>query len=333
MSNFDILIYSAVIDTRVFPSVSNHLTAVSKLRHTPREDRLPTMTSGTTPQKKGRLSNLFGGKKSKEKDLSPNNNPSPTNPALNNPSPIGANHDLHPSTSTADASVQQDSAYASSNHPSSNRNSLSNGHAESSNNADIVPVQNNGNIEGVDADRNLAYNTSTGQVVDDDTGQVVVTTTTTTTTTINNRGQKKDTQVQTHTQRDNQPTIAEAPGDMPSSVNSQSPVPPHRSSPNSIGHSPVGYPTQNNNAPPFQPPRPDPNSFPVPERNPMREREPMDPVSPLRPNFSYPSRTDIRDEPMPQQPTSKSTFANLKAAAQGLHVSWHIQLSSHAPTW
>lgn len=269
------------------------------------------MTSWTTPQKKSRLGGLFGTKKSKEMD------PSPTNA-----SPIGANHALHPSTSTADTSVQQDSAYASSNHPSSNRNSLSNGHAESSNNADIVPVQNNGNIEGVDADRNLAYNTSTGQVVDDDTGQVVVTTTTTTTTTINNRGQKKDTQVQTHTQRDNQPAIAEAPGDMPSSVNSQSPVPPHRSSPNSMGHSPVGYPNQNSNAPPLQPPRPDPNSFPVPERNPMREREPMDPVSPLRPNFSYPSRTDIREEPMPQQPTSKSTFANLKAAAQGLHVSY-----------
>lgn len=267
---------------------------------------LATMAATATPEKKRRLSNLFGAKKSKDKE----------------PSPIGANHALHPSTSTADtSSAQPDSAYASSNHPSSKRNSVSNVNAESNNNADIVPVQNNGNIEGVNPDRNLAYNTSTGQVVDDDTGQVVVTTTTTTTTTINNRGQKKDTQVETTTQKNNQPAIAEAPGDMPSSAASHSPVPPSGPSPNSISGSPVGPPQRYNDSAPPQPPRPDPDTFPVPARNPMREREPMDPVSPLRPNFSYPSRTDIREEPMPQQPTSKSTFANLKAAAQGLHVS------------
>lgn len=272
------------------------------------------MTS-TTPEKKRRLSNLFGAKKSKDKD----------------PFPIGTNHDLHPSTSTAATAPQPDSAYASSNHPSSNRNSVSNANAESTNNADVVPVENDGNIEGVGPERNLAYNTSTGQVVDDDTGQVVVTTTTTTTTTMSTRGGKKKTEVEVHTQKDGQPAIAEAPGDMPSmnSTTSHSPVPPPQPSSSGISPYSVGSPVPNNNGvqqsyiPP--PPRADPESFPVPARNPMREREPMEPVSPLRPNFSYPSRTDIRDDPMPQ-PASKSTFANLKAAAQGLHVSCNPQI-------
>lgn len=271
------------------------------------------MTS-TNPQQKRRLSNLFGARKSKDKDLSP----------------IGANHDLHPSTSTAatagtvSTAPQPDSAYASSNQPSSKRNSVTNPNAESNNHADIVPVENNGNIEGVGPERNLAYNTSTGQVVDDDTGQVVVTTTTTTTTTMSTRGGKKDTKVEVHTQKDNQPAIAEAPGDMPSmsSTTSHSPVPPPRPSSSNLGNSLYGPPAPQNGGIPqtYAPPRADPDTFPVPSRNPMREREPMEPVSPLRPNFSYPSRSDIREEPMPQ-PAPKSTFANLKAAAQGLHVS------------
>lgn len=254
--------------------------------------------ASTTPEKKRRLSNLFGTRKNKEKD----------------PTPNGANHDLHPSTSTAATVGQPDSAYASSNNNSSSkRDSVANGHAESSNDADVVPVENNGNIEGVSSDRNLAYNTSTGQVVDDDTGQVVVTTTTTTTTTMSTRNGKKNTRVDVQTQKDRQPAIAEAPGDMPSTSDdksSHSPVPPSNISP-------VGPPVPHDDAPP----RADPDTLPVPARNPMREREPMDPVSPLRPNFSYPSRTDIRDDSMQnQQPAPKSTFANLKAAAQGLHV-------------
>lgn len=264
------------------------------------------MTS-TTPQKKSRLSSIFGAKKGKEQDLPP----------------VVASQALRPSTSTASTAAQPDSAYASSNHPSSKRNSISaaNPNAESNSNADVVPVENTGNIEGVGPERNLAYNTSTGQVVDDDTGQVVVTTTTTTTTTMSTRGGKKDTKVEVQTQRENQPAIAEAPGDMPSmsSTTSHSPVPP---SSGGIGHPPLGSPITHNNGAPQQytPPRNNSDYVPVPARNPMREREPMDPVSPLRPNFSYPSRTDIREEPMPA-PAPKSTFANLKAAAQGLHVS------------
>lgn len=269
------------------------------------------MTS-TTPQKKSRLSSIFGAKKSKDQDLAP----------------IGTNHALHPSTSTASSAPQPDSAYASSNHPSSKRNSVSaNPNAESNSHADVVPVENTGSIEGVGPERNLAYNTSTGQVVDDDTGQVVVTTTTTTTTTMSTRGGKKDTKVQVQTQRENQPAIAEAPGDMPSmsSTTSHSPVPPPGPSSGGIGHPPqLSSPIPHNNGAPQQytPPRNNSDYVPVPARNPMREREPMDPVSPLRPNFSYPSRTDIREEPMPA-PAPKSTFANLKAAAQGLHVSLH----------
>jgi hypothetical protein len=277
------------------------------------------MTS-TTPQKKRGLGGFFG-KKNKDKDISP----------------IGANHDLHPSTSTAGTAgtvgtaPQLDSAYASSNHassnqPSSKRNSVANVNAESNTHADIVPVENNGNIEGVGPERNLAYNTSTGQVVDDDTGQVVVTTTTTTTTTMSTRGGKKNTKVEVHTQKDSQPAIAEAPGDMPSmnSTTSHSPVPPPRPLSGGMGHSSYGSPAPHDGGFPqsYAPPRADPDTFPVPARNPMREREPMEPVSPLRPNFSYPSRTDIREDPMPQQPAPKSTFANLKAAAQGLHVSF-----------
>lgn len=255
--------------------------------------------ASTTPQKKRRLSNLFGAKKDKNKDQSPN----------------GTNHDLHPSTSTQ---TQLDSAYASSAPTSSKRNS----------NADIVPVENNGNIEGVSPDRNLAINKNTGQVVDDDTGQVVVTTTTTTTTTMMTKPGQKNTQVEVTTQKDGQPVIAEAPGDMPQmgSLTARSPIPSSGPSLSNASASPVGPPAlQHNNStgPPqsYAPPRADPETFPVPARNPMRDREPMDPVSPIRPNFSYPSRSDIREEPMPQQPAPKSTFGNLKAAAQGLHVS------------
>ena len=316
--------------------------------------------ASTTPQHKRRLSNLFGTKKVKDKDLPPivthhqvdpptstaNHQVQPsTSTASTQPDSV-ANHQLHPSTSTATTTGQPDSAYASSsNNPSSKRASLSNAIPESRNNADMVPVENNGNIEGVSSERNLAYNTSTGQVVDDDTGQVVVTTTTTTTTTMSTRTGKKTTHVDVQTQ----PTIAEAPGDMPPMRNttSHSPAPPALPEP-STSSSPVVTPMSQPAGTPVSQPvgtpqshRPVPHRVdtdcPVPARNPMREREPMDPVSPLRPNFSYPSRSDIREDPMPQQPmlyqptpqhpmpqqqpAPRGTFANLKAAAQGLHVS------------
>jgi hypothetical protein len=316
--------------------------------------------ASTTPQHKRRLSNLFGTKKVKDKDLPPvvahhqvdppistaNHQVQPSTSTANTQPASTANHQLHPSTSTATTTGQPDSAYASSNHPSSKRDSLSNVIPESRNNADMVPVENNGNIEGVSSERNLAYNTSTGQVVDDDTGQVVVTTTTTTTTTMSTRTGKKTTKVDVQTQ----PTIAEAPGDMPpmSNMTSHSPAPPALPEP-SASSSPVVTPMSQPTGTPISQPvgtpqshhpvphRTDSDAYPVPARNPMREREPMDPVSPLRPNFSYPSRSDIREDPMPQQPflqqpipqhpmpqqqpAPRGTFANLKAAAQGLHVS------------
>jgi hypothetical protein len=313
--------------------------------------------ASTTPQHKRRLSNLFGTKKVKDKDLPPvvahhqvdpptstaNHQVQPSTSTANTQPASTANHQLHPSTSTATTTGQPDSAYASSNHPSSKRDSLSNIIPESRNNADMVPVENNGNIEGVSSERNLAYNTSTGQVVDDDTGQVVVTTTTTTTTTMSTRTGKKTTKVDVQTQ----PTIAEAPGDMPP-MTSHSPAPhalPGPSTSSSPVVTPMSQPTGTPISQPVGTPQPhhpvphrtDSDAYPVPARNPMREREPMDPVSPLRPNFSYPSRSDIREDPMPQQPmlqqpipqhpmpqhqpAPRSTFANLKAAAQGLHVS------------
>ena len=346
--------------------------------------------ASTTPQHKRRLSNLFGTKKIKDKDLPPivaNHQVNPSTSTANTTSQLDsvanhqvhpststantagqsdsvANHQLHPSTSTATATTtgQPDSAYASSNNPSSKRDSLSNVNLESRNNADVVPVENNGNIEGVSSDRNLAYNTSTGQVVDDDTGQVVVTTTTTTTTTMSTRTGKKTTKVDVQTQKDGQPAIAEAPGDMPpmSSMASHSPAPPAAPEPSTASSpvvTPLSQPASTPAPPNTVPHRTDSDAYPVPARNPMREREPMDPVSPLRPNFSYPSRTDIREDPMPQQPipqqpmyqqpiqqqsmpqqpfyqqsaqqqpipqrqpAPRGTFANLKAAAQGLHVS------------
>lgn len=304
------VVHATVGLIHVFHSVLYQLFYWHLNHITPAQDASSPIMTSTTPQKKRGLSSLFGAKKNKDNDLSPN----------------GANHTLHPSTSTTGTAQQSDSAYASSNHPSSSskRDSVANVNAESNNNADVVPVENTGKFEGVGPERNLAYNTSTGQVLDDDTGEVVVTTTTTTTTTMTTRGGKKSTKVEVHSQKDGQPTIAEAPGDMPSmsSTTSHSPVPPPRPLSSGMGNSSYGTPAPHDGgvAQSYTPSRTDPDTFPVPARNPMREREPMEPVSPLRPNFSYPSRTDIREDPVPQ-PAPKSTFANLKAAAQGLHVS------------
>ena len=111
------------------------------------------MTS-TTPQKKRRLSNLFGRKK--EASTSPVN--------------AGASHEHQPSMSTtgnASSGNIGDSAYASSDNPSSKRNSRADNN--------FVAVENGGRFDGVSQDRNLTLNKNTGDIVDDDTGDVVTT--------------------------------------------------------------------------------------------------------------------------------------------------------------
>lgn len=267
------------------------------------------MTS-TTPQKKRRLSNLFGRKK--EASVSPVN--------------ADASHEHQPSVSTGTTGNTNmgDSAYASSDNPSSKRNSRAD---------NFVPVENNGRYDGVSRDRNLALNKNTGEIVDDD-GDVVttVTTTTTTTTTTMAKGGKKGTTVEVATQKDGQPVLAEAPGDGPP----QQTTPQSQAQPTPLNttrsHSPL--PTHPAALTPGHQEQPMP-----PARNPNRKSREYEPVSPLRPNFSYPSRSELRtsEEPMPPPPVHpsmqangpggagpapKSTFDNLKAAAVGLHVSY-----------
>jgi len=271
------------------------------------------MTSTTAPQKKRRLSNLFGRKK--ETSVSPG----PVNAA-------NASHEHQPSVSTGNTTNMGDSAYASSDNPSSKRNSR----AENQ----FIPVENNGRYDGVSQDRNLTLNKNTGDIVDDDTGDVVttVTTTTTTTTTTMAKGGKKGTKVEVATQKDGQPVLAEAPGDGPPQQ-SQPPMQPLNTA---RSHSPL--PPQHPSAlTPGLQEQPTP-----PMRNPNRKSREYEPVSPLRPNFSYPSRPDLREEPMPPPPVHpsmqangsgggpapKSTFDNLKAAAVGLHVSSEARLST-----
>ena len=111
-----------------------------------------------TPQKKRRLSNLFGRKT--EAPVSPVN--------------ANASNEHQPSVSTGKTNTG-DSAYASSDNPSSKRNSRADNQ--------YIPVENNGRYDGVSQDRNLAMNKNTGDIVDDDTGEQVTTVTTTTTTT------------------------------------------------------------------------------------------------------------------------------------------------------
>lgn len=55
--------------------------------------------------------------------------------------------------------------------------------AASRQNKDIHPIQNTGQVPNVDVQRNLAVNETTGEVIDDETGEVLTVTTTTTTVT------------------------------------------------------------------------------------------------------------------------------------------------------
>nr|OQO28563.1 hypothetical protein B0A51_05609 [Rachicladosporium sp. CCFEE 5018] len=276
--------------------------------------------SPPTPEKKRRLSHLFGG--GKKEDLAP--------PAMDQK----LNHQWSTSTN---GGIAADSAYASSDGPSSKRNSR----------ADIQPIENNGRIEGVSQDRSLDVNNRTGEVFDHDTGEVVstVTTTTTTTTTTVHKGAaagKKGTTVQVETHRQQQentqpthtqhPEIAEAPGDRPRREESLRIAESQRQA-------------QHNVAPPLSDTWQDPRMSP-PARNPNRKStEFADGSSPYKHNFSYPSRTELKNDENPVSPISsppppqpsfgfgggsssfgggsssrpKSTLENLKSAAIGLH--------------
>ena len=95
------------------------------------------MATETQNQRKNRLSNLFSKQKSREDfDDRPG------------PSPNGA-----------------DSAYASSD-PPSQRTSPENGKAN------MVSIDNHGQISGVGKERHLALNQTTGEVLDEETGEV-----------------------------------------------------------------------------------------------------------------------------------------------------------------
>lgn len=171
---------------------------VNKLqKRNPSTERVPTDGSDTNTmqakRERSRLSGIFGRKKDKtssspqstnaSSDLLAPSSTTATNPSADLTAPntnTTANYETGNSSSTVPTAVSpmsgpvHDSAYASSDAPSNSR-------SEKSNN--IVPLQNEGQIEGVNKDRNLAVNKTTGAVLDEDTGEVVSTVTTTTTTT------------------------------------------------------------------------------------------------------------------------------------------------------
>ena len=125
------------------------------------------MASPTNEQgkKKGRLGRLFGSKKDETR------------------LPTSAQNDDHPVSSSSNIA---DSAYASSGDERKLSNNISR--------PDVVPFENKGQISGVNEDRKLAVDKSTGDVMDKDTGEVVstVTTTTTTTTTMTSPASNKN---------------------------------------------------------------------------------------------------------------------------------------------
>ncbi|KAK5675255.1 hypothetical protein LTS10_012016 [Elasticomyces elasticus] len=236
---------------------------------------------------------------------------------------------LSPSTyPNANGNNSVDSAYASSsNNPSDISTHTS---SPESRHANMVSIENNGQISGVDGSRHLQLNQRTGEVLDEDTGEVVttVTTTTTTTTTVVKKaggagagGGKGGTEVRVETQPGHPETtqtstqqrvgnggqvqghIAEAPGDGPSARLTQPDHPPTFTSA-TRERSPVPAPLQiGRQPPPLQPElntNTNQNQNPaLPQRNPNRSsREYTSPPSPITPgtgaggrhNFSYPAR-------------------------------------------
>ncbi|KAK5711419.1 hypothetical protein LTR15_012492 [Elasticomyces elasticus] len=249
----------------------------------------------------------------------------------------------YPNANSANHSV--DSAYASSDPSASN---VSTHTSPSSQHANMVSIENNGQISGVDGSRHLQLNQKTGEVLDEDTGEVVttVTTTTTTTTTVVKKagGGKGGAEVRVETQPGHpgvqttstqqrlgghggqqQGHIAEAPGDGPSARLTQPDHPPtFTSSSTARERSPVPAPLQIGRQPP---PQVETNSSnnnnpALPQRNPNRSsREFMtSPPSPITPggpgsgsggrhNFSYPARMGTKStEHLPQHMVSQETM-------------------------
>jgi hypothetical protein len=278
----------------------------------------------TEPQKKNRLSRLLGGSK---REKSPDKAPS----------------------------FPPDSAYASSDVAVS---------APDESKEQIVPAEKNSEIANIDKDRNLGVKPSTGQVFDRDTGEVVtvVTTTTTTTTTTTRKPGKKspdvhqDIQKMTQTQpatnangtvdptSDKSGIIAEMPatpaeqprlqptypttGDTHNRVRDKSPSIPPKSANRKSGD--FGTHSHYNPAPDVSPE----GSYmarPGPTGN-------TPPLSPTGANYSYPSQAGRYDNDnvslattAQTQSHNKSTIADLKAAAKGLHVRSDPLFLHHCP--
>jgi len=216
-----------------------------------------------------------------------------------------------------------DSAYASSDQPS--QHSASTRTSPAFRHANMVSIENNGQISGVDGSRHLQLDQNTGEVMDEDTGEVVTTITTTTTTTTTTvrkgvtAGEKKGTTVQVET-RPSHPTVssqqtpahthlAEAPGDGPSARLVPDAPPTHLRA-----RSPVPTALQIGRQQPAAEPAP-------PLRNPNRKsREyapaPNGPPSPVTPgaqgrhNFSYPARMGTKStEHLPQIPPETNQYS------------------------
>lgn len=163
---------------------------LNKLRKEQSQDRSTAVSDGrgsaaegmASKKERGRLGQLFGRKKDRDGNTVDSEPAPPSSTILhmkNTTSPVMSATGGVP-TSSSSNTLHQDSAYAGSDatpRSPANRSEIGNS------NSNIVPVENNGQISGVDEDRNLALNKLTGDVLDEDTGEVVTTTTTTTTTT------------------------------------------------------------------------------------------------------------------------------------------------------
>ncbi|KAK4945917.1 hypothetical protein LTR10_015010 [Elasticomyces elasticus] len=256
----------------------------------------------------------------------------------------GGRPSLSPTTyPNANGNNSVDSAYASSDPSASN---VSTHTSPESRHANMVSIENNGQISGVDGSRHLQLNQKTGEVLDEDTGEVVttVTTTTTTTTTVVKKagGGKGGAEVRVETQPGHPGTtqtstqqrvggggggggqqaghIAEAPGDGPSARLTQPDHPPtFTSSSTARERSPVPAPLQIGRQPPPHVETGNTNNNPaLPQRNPNRSSRDFmtSPPSPITPggaggrhNFSYPARVGTKStEHLPQHMVSQETM-------------------------
>lgn len=213
------------------------------------------------------------------------------------------------SSSMTNNTNANDSAYASSEHPSSMDGS------------NFTHMENHGQIRGVDSQRNLALNKNTGDVIDDDTGEVVSTVTTTTTTTTISRVGGKKTKVEVSTQ----------PSEVQQQVKSRSPTPNIAEVHGDSVQPTQQHPTDTNHLSPSaaveQPTIP--NRSPHRKSREMFDYQPGPDLSfassppPPKSNFSYPSRANLRDPPsntdMHNAPSHQSTFESLRAAATKGH--------------